>query len=462
MADTMKAPAGERIRSANGRLEVPDHPVIPFIEGDGTGPDIWRASQRVFDAGVQKAYGGKRRIAWMEVLAGEKAFNRTASWLPDETVRAFQDYTVGIKGPLTTPVGGGIRSLNVALRQLLDLYVCLRPVRYFDGVPSPVRHPELVDMVIFRENTEDIYAGIEWAAGTPEARKLVAFLQNDMGVKQIRFPDTSAIGIKPVSAEGSERLVRAAIEYALRHKRRSVTLVHKGNIMKFTEGAFRDWGYALATREFRQQVIAERESWILGNQEAKPDISVETNARAIDPGYDVMTPDQQAKVRADVEAALRLWETHGKGQWKHKLLIRDPIADITLQQVLTRPREFDVIATLNLNGDYLSDALAAQVGGIGIAPGGNINYVSGHAIFEATHGTAPKYANLDQVNPGSVILSGEMMFRHLGWNEVADLIIRGTEGAIAAKTVTYDFHRLMEGARLLKCSGFGQAIIDHM
>ena len=462
MAGTSKTPAGECIRNVNGRLEVPDNPILPFIEGDGTGPDIWRASQAVFDAAVQKAYAGKRRIAWLEVLAGEKAFNRVKNWLPDETVTAFKEYLVGIKGPLTTPIGGGIRSLNVALRQLLDLYVCLRPVRYFSGVPSPVKHPELVDMVIFRENTEDIYAGIEWQSESAEARKVISFLQGEMGVKKIRFPETSAIGIKAVSRDGTERLVRAAIEYALRHQRRSLTLVHKGNIMKFTEGAFRDWGYGLATREFRQQVITERESWILGNREAKPNISVEDNARAIDPGYDLMTPDQQKKVRADVEAALTLWETHGNGQWKKKLMIRDAIADITLQQILTRPREFDVIATLNLNGDYLSDALAAQVGGIGIAPGGNINYQSGHAMFEATHGTAPKYANLDKVNPGSVILSGEMMFRHLGWDEAADLIIKGVEGAIGAKTVTYDFHRLMEGATLVKCSEFGQAIIKHM
>jgi isocitrate dehydrogenase len=462
MANTSATPAGERIRNANGRLEVPNTPIIPFIEGDGTGPDIWRASQAVFDAAVQKAYGGKRRIAWVEVLAGEKAFNRVKNWLPDETVSAFQEYIVGIKGPLTTPVGGGIRSLNVALRQLLDLYVCLRPVRYFTGVPSPVKHPELVDVVIFRENTEDIYAGIEWQAETADARKVTAFLQGEMGVTKIRFPETSAIGIKPVSRDGTERLVRAAIEYALRHKRRSVTLVHKGNIMKFTEGAFRDWGYGLATRAFRQEVVTERESWILGNKAGKPTISVEDNARAIDPGYELMTPDQQKKVRADVEAGLTLWDTHGNGQWKKKLMIRDAIADITLQQVLTRPREFDVIATLNLNGDYLSDALAAQVGGIGIAPGGNINYQSGHAIFEATHGTAPKYANLDKVNPGSVILSGEMMFRHLGWDEAADLVIKGMEGAIGAKTVTYDFHRLMEGATLVKCSEFGQAIIKHM
>jgi isocitrate dehydrogenase len=462
MASWLKVPAGEKIRCVDGKLEVPDQPIIPFIEGDGTGPDIWRASQKVFDAAVAKAYGGRRKIAWMEVLAGEKSFNRLGTWLPDETVQAFQDYVVGIKGPLTTPVGGGIRSLNVTLRQLLDLYVCLRPVRYFPGVPSPVKHPELVDMVIFRENTEDIYAGIEWPAGSPEVKKVIDFLQNEMKVRKIRFPETSAIGVKPVSQQGSERLIRAAIEYALRYRRRSVTFVHKGNIMKFTEGAFRDWGYALAKREFRDRIVTERESWILANKEQNPAISVEENARAIEPGYDMMTPEQQAKVRAEVEAGLALWSTHGNGQWKNKLLIRDSIADITLQQVLTRPREFDVIATLNLNGDYLSDALAAQVGGIGIAPGGNINYVTGHAIFEATHGTAPKYANLDMVNPGSVILSGEMMFRHLGWNEAADLIIRGMEGAIAAKTVTYDFHRLMEGATKVKCSEFGDAVIRHM
>jgi isocitrate dehydrogenase len=447
---------------ASGKLRVPDETVLPFIMGDGTGPDIWRASVRVFDAAVAKAYGGRRKIHWKEVLAGEKAFNQTGSWLPDETLDAFRTHLVGIKGPLTTPVGGGIRSLNVALRQLLDLYVCLRPVRYFQGVPSPVKRPELVDMVIFRENTEDIYAGVEWQAGTADAKKVIDFLQKEMGVKKIRFPNTSGIGVKPVSSEGTERLVRAAIDYALAQKRKSVTFVHKGNIMKFTEGAFRDWGYTLATREYRKQVVTERESWILGNQEKDAGLSVEDNARQVDPGYEMMTPDQQAKLRKEIEAALALRATHGDGKWKKLLLVRDSIADITLQQVLTRPKDFDVIATPNLNGDYLSDALAAQVGGIGIAPGGNINYVTGHAIFEATHGTAPKYANLDQVNPGSVILSGEMMFRHLGWNEAAELIIRGMDGAIAAKTVTYDFHRLMEGAKLLKCSEFGDAIIRHM
>jgi isocitrate dehydrogenase len=462
MGSTAQGPTGQSIRMVDGKLQVPDTPILPYIEGDGTGPDIWRASQRVFDAAVEKAFGGTRRIVWKEVLAGEKAFNQVKNWLPDETVEAFKTHLVGIKGPLTTPIGGGIRSLNVALRQLLDLYVCLRPVRYFTGVPSPVRHPEHVDVVIFRENTEDIYAGIEWPAESPEAQKVIAFLENEMKVKKIRFPATSGIGIKPVSREGTERLVRAAIEYALRQRRRSVTLVHKGNIMKFTEGAFRDWGYGLATRAFREHVVTERESWILGNRESTPGISTEDNARAIDPGYDLMTPAQQATVREEVDVALALWSTHGDGKWKRKLLIRDAIADITLQQILTRPRDFDVVATMNLNGDYLSDALAAQVGGIGIAPGGNINYQSGHAIFEATHGTAPKYANLDKVNPGSVILSGEMMFRFLGWDAVADRIIKGMDGAIGAKTVTYDFHRLMEGATLVKCSEFAEAVVKHM
>ncbi len=460
---TTTVPAGEAIRAGHdGQLEVPDRPIVPFIEGDGTGPDIWRASRAVLDAAVHKAYGGTREIAWMEVFAGEKAFNRFGDWLPEDTVRAFQEFLVGIKGPLTTPVGGGIRSLNVTLRQVLDLYVCLRPVRWFPGVPSPVKRPDQVDMVIFRENTEDIYAGVEWAAGTPEAARVIAFLQQEMGVRKIRFPATSGIGVKPVSREGTERLVRAALEYALRNGRRSLTLVHKGNIMKFTEGAFRDWGYALATREYRDRVVTERESWVLGNKEATPALDVDGNARAIEPGWELMTAEQRSAVRREVEAALALWPTHGEGRWKEKLLVRDAIADIALQQVLTRPRDFDVIATLNLNGDYLSDALAAQVGGIGIAPGGNINYATGHAIFEATHGTAPKYANLDKVNPGSVILSGEMMLRHLGWHEAADLVVKGMEGAIAARTVTYDFHRLMEGATLVSCSGFGRAIVEHM
>jgi isocitrate dehydrogenase len=456
--------SGEPITmSSSGALSVPDQPIIPFIEGDGTGPDIWRASQRVFDAAVEKAYGGKRKIAWFEVYAGEKAFTTfDGEWLPEGTVEAYRKYLVGIKGPLTTPIGKGIRSLNVALRQLLDLYVCLRPVRWYRGVPSPVKDPSAVDMVIFRENTEDIYAGIEWQAESEEAKKVIAFLQKEMGVKKIRFPETSGIGIKPVSREGTERLVKAAIDYALRFKRKSVTFVHKGNIMKFTEGAFKSWGYDLAKSQFRADVVTERESWILGNKEKRSDITVEENAREIEPGYDMAPKDMQAEFRAEVEAALALWDTHGGGQWKKKLIIRDSIADITLQQVLTRPREFDVIATLNLNGDYLSDALAAQIGGIGIAPGGNINYVTGHAIFEATHGTAPKYANLDKVNPGSVILSGEMMLRHMGWVEAADLINKGMDGAIAAKTVTYDFARLMEGAKEVKCSEFGSAVIQHM
>jgi isocitrate dehydrogenase len=479
-------------------LQVPDQPIIPFIEGDGTGPDIWRASVAVFDAAVEKAYGGRRGIHWREVLAGEKSFNRTGNWLPDETLAAFKEYLVGIKGPLTTPVGGGIRSLNVALRQLLDLYVCLRPVRWFEGVPSPVKRPQDCDMVIFRENTEDIYAGIEYAAGSSEAARLLEFFQQafpkefakirfgtqkaasdwqgmvetiggprrEAGQPPLGTPETSfgfvGVGIKPVSYLGTERLVHSAINYAVRNQRRSVTLVHKGNIMKFTEGAFKDWGYKVATSMFRDSVITERESWILGNKEKDAGLSAEANARMIDPGFDMMTPDQQKKIVSEVEAALKLWPSHGDGKWKSKLLIKDSIADITLQQVLTRARDFDVIATMNLNGDYLSDALAAQVGGIGIAPGANINYITGHAIFEATHGTAPKYANLDQVNPGSVILSGEMMLRYMGWTEAADLIIRGMQGAITAKTVTYDFHRMMEGATKLKCSEFGQAIIRHM
>ena len=397
---------------ADGALDVPDHPIIPFIEGDGTGPDIWRASVRVLDAAVDKEFGGKKKIAWAEVYAGEKAKNLFDSWLPDETLEAFKTYLVGIKGPLTTPIGGGIRSLNVAIRQILDLYVCLRPVRYFTGVPSPVKRPEKVDMVIFRENTEDIYAGIEWAAESAEAKKVIAFLQNEMGVKKIRFPDSSGIGIKPVSREGSERLIRAALDYAIRHQRKSVTLVHKGNIMKFTEGAFRDWGYALVKREYAGKAIG--------------------------------------------------WDDCGGKPPAGQILVKDSIADITLQQVLTRPEEFDVIATLNLNGDYLSDALTAQVGGIGIAPGGNINYKTGHAVFEATHGTAPKYANLDRVNPGSVILSGVMLLEHLGWTAAAARVVAGMEKAIAQKTVTYDFARLMEGATEVACSAFGDAIIRNL
>ena len=452
----------DKITMNDAGLNVPTNPTIPFIEGDGTGPDIWAAAVRVFDSSVEKAYDGARSIEWMEVLAGEKAFNQTGSWLPDETVQAFRDYLIGIKGPLTTPIGGGIRSLNVALRQLLDLYVCQRPIRYFKGVPSPVKKPEDVNIVIFRENTEDIYCGVEWEAGSDDAKKVIAFLQNEMGVTNIRFPDTSGIGIKPISREGTERLVRAAIDFALTNNRRSVTLVHKGNIMKYTEGGFRDWGFALAAREFRNETVSERESWIFGNRESSPDISIEDNARQVEPGYGMMTPDQQAAVRTEVETAMKLWSTHGEGKWKTKLMIRDTIADITLQQVMTRAKSFDVVATMNLNGDYLSDALAAQVGGIGIAPGANINYDTGHAIFEATHGTAPKYTGQDKVNPGSLILSGEMMLRYMGWTEAADLIIAGIMGAIDAKTVTYDFERLMDGATLVKCSGFADAIIEHM
>ena len=411
---TIKVPTeGDKItQGKDGVPQVSNQPIIPFIEGDGTGRDIWKASQYVFDNAVKKVYGGKRKIVWMEVYAGEKAYNQFNTWLPDDTVEAFREYLIGIKGPLTTPVGGGIRSLNVALRQLLDLYVCLRPVRYFDGVPSPVKHPEKVDMVIFRENTEDIYAGIEWQAESPEAKKLIKFLIDEMKVTTIRFPQTSGIGIKPVSREGSERLIRAALDYAIKHKRKSVNMVHKGNIMKYTEGAFRDWGYELVKREYKGRAIG--------------------------------------------------WDDCGGKPPAGQLLVKDSIADITLQQVLTRPDEFDVIATMNLNGDYLSDALAAQVGGIGIAPGANINYITGHAIFEATHGTAPKYADQDKVNPGSVILSGILMFEHMGWQEVADGIVRGMSKTIGNKTVTYDFERLMTGAKLLKCSEFGKAIVDNI
>jgi isocitrate dehydrogenase len=456
--------AGSKISIKAGRLQVPDQPIIPYVEGDGTGRDIWRASVRVFDAAVQKAYGGKRKIHWMEIYAGEKAFRQFQTWLPDETVQAFTEFMVGIKGPLTTPIGGGIRSLNVALRKLLDLYVCQRPVRYYKGVPSPVKHPEYVDMVIFRENTEDIYTGIEFANGTEDNVRFKKMFKEAFPKEyaKMRFPDTAGIGIKPVSMEGTERLVRAAIRWSLENKRKSVNFVHKGNIMKFTEGAFKDWGYALARREFRQQIVTERETWILGNKESAPGLTVEENARMIDPGYDMMSPDQQNAIQREVEDALKLWDTHGDGKWKKLLLIKDSIADVSLQFTLIRPRDYDVIATLNLNGDYLSDALAAQVGGIGIAPGANINYETGHAIFEATHGTAPKYADLDKVNPGSVILSGEMMLRYMGWMEAADLIVRGMEGAVASKTVTYDFARLMEAATEVKCSQFGDAIIKAM
>ena len=455
---------GAKISIKDGKLQVPDNPIIPFVEGDGTGRDIWRASVRVFDAAVEKAYGGKRKIHWMEVYAGEKSFKMFQSWLPDETTEAFREFLVGIKGPLTTPIGGGIRSLNVALRKLLDLYVCQRPVRWYKGVPSPVVHPEYVDMVIFRENTEDIYAGIEFQHGTDDNKKFKELFKKAFPKEyaKMRFPETAGIGFKPVSVEGTERLVRAAIQWALDNNRKNVNFVHKGNIMKFTEGAFKDWGYKLAQREFRDRIVTERESWILGNKESNPDLSVEDNAKMVDPGFDMMSPAQQGDIKGEVEEALKLWDTHGDGKWKKMLLIKDSIADVSLQFTIIRPRDYDVIATMNLNGDYLSDALAAQVGGIGIAPGANINYETGHAIFEATHGTAPKYADLDKVNPGSVILSGEMMFRYMGWTEVADLIVKGMEGAIDAKTVTYDFERLMDDATLLKCSEFGDAIIKHM
>jgi isocitrate dehydrogenase len=461
----VKIPAGGvKITYKEGKLWVPDHPILPFVEGDGTGRDIWRAAVRVFDAAVQKAYKGKRQIHWMEVYAGVKAFKKFQNWLPDDTIEAFREFLVGIKGPLTTPIGGGIRSLNVELRKILDLYVCQRPVRYYNGVPSPVKHPEYVDMVIFRENTEDIYSGIEFANGTEENKKFKQLFKDNFPKEygKIRFPETSGIGIKPVSMEGTERLIRAALRWALQNKRRSVNLVHKGNIMKFTEGAFKDWGYALAKREFRDQVVTERESWIIDNKEKDPNLRLEEIAQLVEPGFDMFSPDQKSDVKREVEGALKLWNTHGDGKWKSKLLIKDSIADVTLQFVLIRPKDYDVIATLNLNGDYLSDALAAQVGGIGIAPGANINYETRHAIFEATHGTAPKYADLDKVNPGSLILSGEMMLRYLGWTEAADRIVKGMEGAIATKTVTYDFARLMENAKEVKCSEFGEAVIKHM
>ena len=404
---------GEKIKLTNGSLEVPNNPVIPFIEGDGIGPDIWKASQMVFDAAVLKAYGGERSIVWKEVLAGEKAYNNTGEWLPDETLETIREYLIAIKGPLTTPVGGGMRSLNVALRQILDLYACVRPVKWFEGVPSPVKKPNLVDMIIFRENTEDIYAGIEWMHGSEEVEKVKSFLTNDMGVTNIRFPNTVSLGVKPVSKEGTERLVKAALDYAIEHSRKSLTLVHKGNIMKFTEGKFKEWGYELAKNEYASM------------------------------DYD--------------GGPWQVIDNNGK-----QLIIKDVIADAFLQQILLRPDEYDVIATLNLNGDYISDALAAIVGGIGIAPGANINYATGHAIFEATHGTAPKYAGKDMVNPSSVILSGVMMLEHMNWLEAAKLIESGIEGAIKAKTVTYDFHRLMDGADKVSCSGFGEAIIANM
>jgi isocitrate dehydrogenase len=455
---------GSKISIKDGKLNVPDNPIIPFVEGDGTGRDIWRASVRVFDAAVEKAYRGTRKIHWMEVYAGEKAFNKFQTWLPDETTEVFKEFLIGIKGPLTTPVGGGIRSLNVALRQLLDLYVCLRPVRYYKGVPSPMKHPEYVDIIIFRENTEDIYTGIEFQYGTEDQKNFMELFKKGFGTEygKMRFPDTSGVSIKPISIEGTERLVRAAIQWALDNKRKSVTFVHKGNVMTYTEGAFLNWGYALAKREFRNQIVTEREMLILGNKEANLELSVEDNAKMIYSGFTFMSPDQQNDVKREVEEALELWGTHANGQWKNKLLIKDTFTDVAMKSVITRPFDYDVIATMNLNGDYISDEIAALVGGIGIAPGANINYVTGHAIFEATHGTAPKYTDLDKVNPGSVVLSGEMMLRYMGWIEAADLIVKGMEGAIAAKTVTYDFERLMAGGTLLTCSQFGDAIIKNM
>jgi isocitrate dehydrogenase len=419
---------GQKITISNGKLQVPNHPIIPYIEGDGIGPDIWAASVRVFDAAVEKAYKGEKKIVWKEVLTGQKAFDLTGEWLPQETLDSIIEYLVAIKGPLTTPVGGGIRSLNVALRQILDLYACVRPVRYFDGVPSPVKEPQNVDMVIYRENSEDIYAGIEFLAGTPEAKKVIDFLQTEMGVNKIRFPESSSIGVKPVSKEGTERLMRAAVEYAIVQKRSSVTIVHKGNIMKYTEGKFKEWGYQLAEKEF---------------------------------GDKVFTWAQYDRIAAE-EGVEEANEAQNKAIANGAILIKDVIADAFLQQIILRPSEYEVIATLNLNGDYISDALAALVGGIGIAPGANINYITGMAVFEATHGTAPKYAGLDKVNPSSVILSGVMMLEYLGWQEAADLIVKGIEGAISKKQVTYDFERLMEGATLLKCSEFGTAIINNM
>ncbi|UOK57225.1 NADP-dependent isocitrate dehydrogenase [Bacillus sp. OVS6] len=419
---------GQKITVADGVLNVPNNPIIPFIEGDGIGPDIWAAASRVLEAAVDKAYNSEKKIEWKEVLAGEKAFNKTGEWLPEETLEVIREYFIAIKGPLTTPVGGGIRSLNVALRQELDLFTCLRPVRYFNGVPSPIKRPEDTDMVIFRENTEDIYAGIEYAKGSEEVEKLISFLKNELGVNKIRFPETSGIGIKPVSEEGTQRLVRAAINYAIKEGRKSVTLVHKGNIMKYTEGAFKNWGYELAEKEFGDQVF----TW------AEYDRIVEKDGK-----------DAANKAQQDAETA-------------GKIIVKDSIADIFLQQILTRPREFDVVATMNLNGDYISDALAAQVGGIGIAPGANINYETGHAIFEATHGTAPKYAGLDKVNPSSVILSGVLMLEHLGWNEAAKLVVDAMEKSISDKVVTYDFARLMDGAKEVKCSEFADALISKM
>jgi isocitrate dehydrogenase len=453
---------GAPIKYSDGKFTVPDNPIIPFIEGDGTGRDIWKASQRVFDAAVEKAYGGKRKVAWFEVLAGEKAFRQTQNWLPDDTVKATVDFRVSIKGPLTTPVGGGIRSLNVALRQLMDLYQCIRPVKYYQGVPSPVKHPELVDIVIFRENTEDIYAGIEFREGTPEAAQFIDFVNNTMlkgGKKKVRLD--SGVGVKPISITGSKRLVRAALQYALDNNLKTVTLVHKGNIQKFTEGAFRDWGYEVATEEFRGDVITERESWILGNLDANPGLSAEDNAAMIEPGIGFAPKEFGDSIVAEIKDVIaKIGDTHGKGAWKKKILVNDRIADSIFQQIIIRPSDYSVLATTNLNGDYISDAAAAQVGGLGIAPGGNIG--DGYAVFEATHGTAPKYADKDVINPGSVMLSGVMMFDFLGWKEAARMIESSMEKTIQQKFVTYDFERQMQGATKAKTSEFATRMIETM
>ncbi len=453
---------GKAIEYANGKYTVPDNPIIPFIEGDGTGRDIWKASQRVFDAAVQKAYGGKRKVAWFEVLAGEKAFRQTQNWLPDDTVKATVDFRVSIKGPLTTPVGGGIRSLNVALRQLMDLYQCVRPVKYYTGVPSPVKHPEKLDVVIFRENTEDIYAGIEFREGSPEAEKFIFFVNDVMlqGTKK-KIRKDSGVGVKPISITGSKRLVRAAIQYAIANKRKVVTLVHKGNIQKFTEGAFREWGYEVATQEFRDQTITERESWILGNLEVNPNLTPEENAALVEPGIEFAPKEFGDSVVQEVkDVVASIGKTHGNGQWKQKILVNDRIADSIFQQIIIRPSDYSILATTNLNGDYISDAAAAQVGGLGIAPGANIG--DGFAVFEATHGTAPKYADKDVINPGSVMLSGVMMFDFLGWHEAARLIENSMEKTIQQKQVTYDFERQMQGATKVKTSEFATCMIENM
>ena len=452
----------QAIEYIDGKFNVPDHPIIPFIEGDGTGRDIWKASQRVFDAAVEKAYGGKRKVAWYEVLAGEKSYRKSQDWLPEDTVKATIDFRVSIKGPLTTPVGGGIRSLNVALRQLMDLYQCIRPVKYYAGVPSPVKAPEKLDVVIFRENTEDIYAGIEFREGTPEAKKFIDFVNDEMlkGTKK-KVRGDSGVGVKPISVFGSKRLVRAAIEYAIANNRKTVTLVHKGNIQKFTEGAFREWGYEVATEEFREHVVTERESWILGNLEADASLTPEANAALIEPGIEFAAKQFGEEVVAEVKATLAaIGETHGQGKWKSKILVNDRIADSIFQQIIIRPSDYSVLATTNLNGDYISDAAAAQVGGLGIAPGANIG--DGYAVFEATHGTAPKYADKDVINPGSVMLSGVMLFDFIGWPEAARLIESSMEKTIQQKFVTYDFERQMPGSTKAKTSEFAGRMIENM